>query len=168
MTDVRQQLTEALDEAERVALEASRDGESRTATGEHWHWECSNCDTPIPIDGVAVLEEFLSCPACDSCGVGLRSVEQYETRSVGELPHLVTHGAEEIRPVDALHIARWSPATVLRLVKRDRELLKKHDEAVAFYSAPGNLRYPAGEAAALKFAVDQAAAFWLGPPEVDR
>lgn len=59
----------------------------------------------------------------------------------------------------AEHIAAWCPATVLRLVARDRQLIADYEEAEAYYSA--NLTAPAGELHGLGTALKAAAAFWL-------
>jgi hypothetical protein len=175
--DIRKQLIEALDAAEVIAQESSRDlfGEGRTVTGEHWRWECSNCDTPIEISDVVLLDELLQCPSCESVGVGLRSIEEYRsTVSSRGLAHLVTHSCEEIRPVDALHIARWDPSTVLRLIERDRQLLVACCEVLdSGEERRGSLDCPEdhSDAAAKGLArlwLESAAALWLGTPEVDR
>lgn len=114
---------------ERLALAyaASATSEGTTPTGEHWRWECGTCDTTVDIDPVVMLDEFLQCPRCETVGVDLRSVEQYQTQHVGELPHMITHGSEEMRPVDAAFIVANDPAAViarcealLRVVERHR------------------------------------------------
>ena len=93
-----------------VARAASQARGASTPNGEHWRWECSNCDATVEINDVLLLDEFLECPDCESCGLALRSVEQYPTASVGELPHFVVNSAEEIRPVDGLFITVHDPA----------------------------------------------------------
>jgi hypothetical protein len=50
---------------------------------------------------------------------------------------------------------------VLRLVERDRELLRRYDVATRGATHPVVVSL-------LRDLVDQAAAFWLGTPEVDR
>jgi hypothetical protein len=69
---------------------------------------------------------------------------------------------DEGRPTSAqaLHIARWDPSTVLRLIERDRQLLA--DEQLAIDE------WRHDEGAVLNAEVERAAAFWLGTPEVDR
>lgn len=116
----------ALDETERWAIEASSDRDSRTEGGEHWRWECSNCDAPVPITDVTVMAKVVECPNCESVGMDLRSVEQYPTRSVGDLPHFVLMGVEELRPVDAGYLLRYDPSSVLRRVAADRRVLQRH------------------------------------------
>lgn len=118
-----------LDTDERIALAASVGTfGGQTTTGENWHWECTNCDTEVPITPTTMLDEYLRCPACDSYGLGLRSVEQYRTPSVGDLPHMVVDD-EELRPADGLHIARHDPARVLATVAALREVAEIiHDE----------------------------------------
>lgn len=112
-----------LDADERIALAASVGTfGGQTATGENWRWECTNCDTEAPITPTTMLDEYLRCPACDSYGLGLRSVEQYDTPSTGGLPHMVVD-TEELRPADGLHITRHDPARVLATVAALREVL---------------------------------------------
>lgn len=123
MTDLIEWLTAQLDADERIALAASQDRQGSTPTGEHWRWECSNCDTAIEITDVVLLDEHLMCPACDGWAVALRSVEEYPTASVGPLSHFVVSYAEEQRPVDALHIQRHDPAHVLRTIAAHRAVL---------------------------------------------
>jgi hypothetical protein len=66
----------------------------------------------------------------------------------------------------AAHIARWDPATVLRLVERDRELI---NEWWSTKNAAGRLSdYGEGRLEILTEQVNAAAAFWVGTPEVDR
>jgi hypothetical protein len=122
--DLVERLRHALDERERVAIAASGAWDSSTPTGEHWHWECTNCDTPIPITPVTVLDEMLQCPACDGWGIALRSDEQYPTSSFsGTLSHHVVSGTEEVEPVSALHIQMHDPAHVLSTIQAHRRLL---------------------------------------------
>jgi len=52
--------------------------------------------------------------------------EEFETRSVGQLSHPVISYAEEVRTVDAAHIARHDPARVLREVPTKRAILAEH------------------------------------------
>lgn len=94
-----------LDIDEGIALAASVGTfGGQTPTGENWHWACNECDTEAPISPVTVLDEHLTCSACGSYGLGLRSVEQYDTPSVAGLPHMVVD-AEELRLADGLHCA---------------------------------------------------------------
>ena len=125
--DLVERLRSALDERERVATAASGAWDSTTPTGEHWHWECTNCDTPIPITPVTVLDEMLQCPACDGWGIALRSDERYPTSSIGTLQHHVVSGTEEVEPVPALHIQMHDPAHVLRTIQAHREILGRHE-----------------------------------------
>ena len=127
-------LRRSLDEEERVALAASQSDYGSTPMGERWRWECTNCDTPIPITAVTVLDEFMQCPECESVGVALRSVEEYPPDSAHPLSHFVISGTEEQRPVDALHIVRHDPARVLRQVAAHRKLIDDfaaHEHVIA-------------------------------------
>jgi hypothetical protein len=69
------------------------------------------------------------------------------------------------------HIARWDPATVLRLVERDRKMLRLRDRWQEISDDPANEGWMSIAADATVEAVDQmielAAAFWLGTPEAD-
>lgn len=125
-TDLVSWLRSQLDADERIARAVSTYWDGSTPTGERWRWECDNCDTPIPITPVTLLDEFLKCPNCGRVGVGLRSLEEYPTGH-GTLMHLVVKGAEEQRPVDALHIANHDPAHTLRTVAASRAILAEHD-----------------------------------------
>lgn len=112
-----------------VARAASSSEDGSTPTGEHWRWECHNCDTPIALNPVTILDELAECPNCGSCGINIQSVEVYPSRSVGDLPHLVTHSAEEIRPVDALYLALHDPADAVRRYEGELGVLERHRPA---------------------------------------
>jgi len=71
-----------------------------------------------------MLDEYLN----DGGQVALRSVEQYPTSNPWELPHFVVSAAEEVRTIDAMHIARWDPARVLAEVKAKRAILDEWRE----------------------------------------
>jgi hypothetical protein len=119
-----------LDTDEQIAKAASAKDDGSTPTGEHWHWECNQCDTEIAIDPVTVLDEHVTCSACGGYGIALRSVEQYGTAFVGELPHFVVD-TEELTPTDALHLARHDPARVLTTVAALREVVEWIDRELA-------------------------------------
>ena len=128
--DLVARLRAAIETHMNLALEASRFMfGGQTSDGEHWQWECTNCDTPIPITPVTMLDEMLECPECQSVGVGIRSVERYMGTTLVDdaypydLPHLVTHSTEEIRPVDGAHIIAHDPASVLRRCRMDLNIL---------------------------------------------
>lgn len=135
--DLVERLRSALDERERVAIAASGAWDSSTPTGEHWHWECTNCDTPIPITPVTVLDEMLQCPACEGWGIALRSDERYPTSSIGTLQHHVVSGSEEVEPVPALHIQMHDPAHVLRTIQAHRKIVDRHGKGHWCISADG-------------------------------
>lgn len=112
-----------LDDDERVAREASRsewDG-GQTPTGEHWQWEETDDDQVLSLD--PMLDEYLN----EASAVALRSVEQYPTGNPWTLPHFVVSGTEEMRTVDAMHIARWDPARVLAEIDAKRQLLQQFE-----------------------------------------
>lgn len=134
MTDVRQQLAEALDEAERQAKAC---GEGVTWSVEHrYAWEGEN------------LEADCRDGRCECCRIqGSNGMCIYDEGG---------HDAH-----DARHIARWDPSTVLRLVERDRELLRLHK----VYEGEQFPNHDGGYADALDDQLTAAAAFWLGTPE---
>ncbi len=109
MDDMLEFFRARLDEENQLAREASRDGERSTPTGEHWHWVEPEHDQVLALD--PMLDDYLN----DGGNASLRSVEEYPTSSSYTLPHFVVYGTEEMRTVDAMHIARWDPARVLAL-----------------------------------------------------
>ncbi len=132
VTDLAVWLRQQLDTDEQVARAASTDRGGSTPGGEHWRWECSNCDTPLPITPVTLLAEFMECPTCASVGVALRSVETYPIDwDKRGLPHFVVSGAEELRPVDGLHLQTHDPARVLRTVDAHRAIVDQLEQALA-------------------------------------
>lgn len=112
-------LRAALDRDEQVALEASRSEwlDGHTPTGEHWHWVETDNDEPQQLD--PMLDGYLN----EAGAVALRSIEEYPTGNPWMLPHFVISGTEEMRTVDAMHIARWDPARVLAEVQAKRRIL---------------------------------------------
>lgn len=141
--DLIAKLEVAISADEQWAVAASTSWDAITATGEHWHWECSHCDTDIEIEP---LDEMMRCPRCGSYGVGLRSVEEYDSRSVGMLAHLALQGTEEVSPTVAGHIIRHDPARVLHDVAAHREILKWAKEAISMCTvSPGGVLSQPGE-----------------------
>lgn len=122
---------------EQIAREASRDGIHQTDAGEHWRWEDADTDDVIALDPVA--EEYV-----EDCRISLRSVEEYPSGIGVTLPHFVVTNTDEIRVADAMHLARWSPAVILPLLRalrlavrefshEGRETALLTDLAVALY-----------------------------------
>jgi hypothetical protein len=107
-----------LDEDEQVARAASRrKHDGWTPSGEHWQWVEPDQDQVLALDPVA--EECLN----DYGRADLRSVEEYPVGSgLGNLPHFVVR-SEEVRTLDAMHIARWDPARVLAEVEAKRRIV---------------------------------------------
>lgn len=136
MNELHERLNAALDELEQWAIAASSHHHGVTSTGEHWQWECSTCDTTVPVEPLA---EFMECPSCSSVGVDLRSFEQYGTVSSGTLPHMPMPSTEEVEPGAAGHIIRHDPAAVLRQVEAIRGLLTVFAEMLEDFpkDAPG-------------------------------
>lgn len=152
--DIRQQLIEALDQAEKLAsgallhptrfdpntLEHIRDG---TDDGV-WH----------------VGEHYHECEVATSSG------------------EIVVYDEGRPTAAQALHIARWDPSTVLRLVERDRQLLAGATTVEAAIDATltayggdelaGMVLKAVAKAEVMEGELRRAAAFWLGTPEVDR
>lgn len=116
-------LRNAIAETEAWAVAASQTRQPGTPTGEHWHWECSSCDTVINPD--PVVDEFVECPACGSVGVSLRSAERYEPSKYvpAGLPSFVCGSSEEVPAASGAFIARNDPASVIRRCAADRRLL---------------------------------------------
>lgn len=125
-----------LDQRTTWASEASRraDGAGYTAEGEQWQWVCDACDRPIVIDLVTVLDEVLECPTCEGGQVDLRSVQEYETRTVGMLPHFVLSlDSDAVSPVVAWHIQHGDPRQVLADVAATRAVLDSYEHQRASY-----------------------------------
>lgn len=138
--NLSERLHSRVESRRQIAQAASSSDWGATPTGEHWQWECGNCDSPVPITDVTVLDDYLECPECKGLGVNLRSVEAYDTSHPYLLAHLVTHQNEEIKPIDALQIlANAEPVTVMRHCDRDLRVLQRHvavvDSSCAFCSA---------------------------------
>ncbi len=145
MPDLHARLLAEVERRLAIAREASRAHDGATPTGEHWHWECHDCDAPVVINDVVLLDEFLACGACGSYGFDLRSSEKYDT-TVGPLPHMAVRYVEELRPVAALHVQiNASPDDAIRRYERDLRVLRRHrsfeqkDWSVArgSFTAPG-------------------------------
>jgi hypothetical protein len=111
-----------IDEDERWAQEASRDGDRYTPAGEHWRWECEDTDTPATID--PMLSEYVE--GVDGAPVGLRSVEGYPSTWGATLHHIAIRGQEELPAGVAGHIIRHDPARVLAEVDAKRRRLDLH------------------------------------------
>lgn len=173
MTDVRQQLTEALDQAEQIALAASQpyryaaDDATVPPGGVHWTWVVG--DNWEPVTPNPVVDETVGGAEHYGCPVNLASVEQWPTDAsdhgwpVRTMPRTVANQMVEVDACAALHIARWDPATVLRLGEHGRKVLQRH--------APmdnGSCEYCWGEVTWPCPDVLDLAAFWLGTPEADR
>jgi hypothetical protein len=125
-----------LEEDERIAVAASGGivaVSQWSGRPEEWRWECCTDDTPLDVDlAIAGGEETLD--HADHYRVGLRSVQQYPTTSVGPLSHLVIDG-EEVRPQDARHVARYDPARVLREVEAKRAIVADYQKTKAIVDA---------------------------------
>lgn len=121
-TDLVAWIREQLDIDERIAIAASSCTHGSTPGGEYWRWENEVTDQPVtPQPGI---DEYLTPD--DDGPLGLRSVENYPIDEWGErngLPHFVVRGQDEIRTVDALHIARHDPAAVIADVGAKRRIL---------------------------------------------
>lgn len=126
MTDVRQQLTEALDEVERLARRAA---------------EVCGCCLPAGVWAFDEKDEDGRILIVDDPHPGVPR-KPLSRRWNGSYEGLYW----------AAHIARWDPATVLRLIERDRALLADIT--------------PGGEGHWLATRIlEGMAAFWLDNPE---
>jgi hypothetical protein len=133
------------------------------ATGEHWQWVETRGDEPVKPDPTA--GEYLDYPeGGPSRGLALRSVEQYPSGSVGDLPSFIISTAEEVNTVAAGHIVRHDPAHVLRAVEAGRKLLDVYREAQGFYT---NTNAPAGEMTGLWTALRLLASHWADHKDYD-
>lgn len=90
--------------------------------GEHWQWECTECDTVLEPDPAA--DEHLHCPRCGSFRVSLRSRETYPSSVAGPLPSFAITYAEEQAAGSGGHIAQWSPARVLAECAAKRQIIE--------------------------------------------
>lgn len=87
--------------------------------GIHWHWVNSNDDSPSVPRGQHADREYMTDPA------SLRTVEEFPTSSVGNLPSFAISHAEEVRSGPALHIARHDPARVLAECEAKRAIVEE-------------------------------------------
>jgi hypothetical protein len=144
-----------LDEDEQIALAASGSESGSTPAGEHWRWEDEKTDKPVtPQPGI---DEYLTGE--DSAPVGLRSLEAYPSDWCPRgLFHLVVCDQGEIRTVDAMHIARHDPASVLADVAAKRSILAAYDQARSIYRD----RYRLGVGTARDCATTEAFATVIG------
>lgn len=143
MDDLTARLRTKLDEVEAWARAASQTSDPGTPTGEHWRWECGECDTPITIN--PVTDADVECPNGCSSQVFLRSVEEYPS-SVGPLSAAIVPYAQEVPAVAGAFIALHDPARELRVVAAHRRLL---DHAVA-HCRKYNERVECGDAASIE------------------
>lgn len=134
-SDVSRFIGARLDEDELWALEASRDSDDFVPTGAHWQWvETEDDHVLTPDPGVS---EFLDV----SDGASLRSVEEFPTSLVCDLPMFAIHDVDEIRSAVAGHIARWDPARVLAEIAVKREITSAHDGEHYCMPAPDGSTY---------------------------
>ena len=83
--------------------------------GTHWQWINSDTDTPV------------EAPTWED-NPSLRTVEEYPTRSVGDLPAFVINHAEADEPRALPHIARHDPARVLAECEAKRRIVERETE----------------------------------------
>lgn len=117
----------AEDELWAKAASSDRDASATVPGGIHWTWATGDDWDPVEADP---LEPYMGgYDGQWSQPVVLRSVEEFETNSVGPLPVKVAE-SDELRTADGAHIARHDPARVLREVVAKRALLRRHEIAV--------------------------------------
>lgn len=115
-----------LAEDELWAVEASRRDESApVAGGAHWQWE-TNHDQVLTIDP---LTATYVGDHTESEYVSLRSVEEFPTYWVGNLPQFAISVAYEVPACVGGHIARHDPARVLAEIAAKRRVLARHCRA---------------------------------------
>jgi Family of unknown function (DUF6221) len=108
-------------EVEQMARDASgRRPNDMNPTGDHWQWESTEMDQPINLDNTAEFANQLYVRNPDGGDFTLRSVEEYPTGTVGDLPVFVIDATGDLHPGPARHIAYWDPARVLAKCKADR------------------------------------------------
>lgn len=129
MTDLAAFLAARLDEDEMWAREACRRDESPIIEGGvHWQWEDADTDEVIALDpGTMVYVDD------DRGSASLRSVEEFETHSVGPLPQFALGNVEEVPVCVGGHIVRWDPARVLAEITAKRAIigLYRSERAIA-------------------------------------
>lgn len=108
---------EQVDYDERVA----RGAIDQRRPGQRWHWVGSDTDTPV---APGSIREVVDGDPGES--VSLRTVEEFPTNSVGDLPAFIIYEVDDL-PDDAEwaldHIALWDPARVLSECQSKRLLL---------------------------------------------
>lgn len=107
MSDLVSRLLAAIDETERLAREAI----DPERPGTHWHWVTNETDTPVAAGELAEAQNHQS--------ISLRTIEEFETRSVGILPAFLLYG-QDVNPGAGEHIVRNDPAAVLRRCAADK------------------------------------------------
>jgi hypothetical protein len=127
VTTLADRLRAALDAEEAWARAASQTREPGTPTGEHWRWECNECDTPITIN--PVTDAYVECPNQCSAQVSLRSVEEYPTGMSYTLSAFLVSYAEEVPATAGMLIVRHDPASVLRMVAAHRKIVDAYEVA---------------------------------------
>ncbi len=113
MSDLVSRLLEAIAETERLAR-AAVDPER---PGTHWQWVTDENDTPVARGDLAEAQAHQA--------VSLRTVEEFETNTVGLLPAFLLWG-QDVVPGAGDHIAHNDPAAVLRRCTADKRVLERH------------------------------------------
>lgn len=117
-------LNATLDHVEQLAVAAGgRDERPGPPDGEHWHWVRSGHYDPLVDEPVDVFADPGDVEhVAQGAPVSLRSVEEYPTDYVGDLPHFVVNG-EETQWGPARHIMRHDPAAVIPWCRGLREVV---------------------------------------------
>jgi hypothetical protein len=139
--DVRKQLVEALDQAEKLAKRAA---------------SLCGCHPPAP--------EWAFDPGDEEGRILVVDDPHPEARR--KLSRRWNGTYEGLFMAE--HIARWDPSTVLRLIERDRALLAEFDKEMVWLDEetdPTVRVVVGGLLTAREGEIKRAAAFWLGTPE---
>jgi hypothetical protein len=119
-------MRDRLNECERIAMAASSDRDRKAAEPEHWHWECTEDDQPVDVDlAIASGDECLQHNAGDHWVIGLRSIEEYPTRSVGPVCHIIMK-VQDVSPQFARHVQTFDPARIMRDVTNKRRIVEDY------------------------------------------
>lgn len=128
-------LTARLDEDEataRAAIDPER-------PGTHWQWVLNHDDT-LPVEEGE--DRMLTDPSFQAWVVSLRTVEQFPTPHVGDLPAFALPYVEEVPGGVAAHIARHDLARVLADVAAKRAIVALHSASDGRDPLCSSIDYP--------------------------
>lgn len=118
--------------AQRAALAISGREDEAGRVPDHWQWVDGDNDRPVDVDlAIAGNQAYLGVHQAS-----LRSVEEYPTASVGDLPVFVLHCCSEVSPQAARHIMLNDPAAAVRRVRAERLMMAGHKPFQMIHGAP--------------------------------